>query len=508
MPTGRTSRICSGPFAAAAARSAIVTAIEFNLFPLDEVYAGILWYPVDRAAEVLKVWRAWTDDLPDEMTSVGRILQFPPIPEIPEPVRGQSFVVVEAIWSGEPGEGERLLEPLRGLGPVMDTVTTIPVQELSRLHMDPEGPAPGTGDGGMLDDVDGHLIDLFVEHVVGTPILSAEIRHLGGAVARRSLQHGAVDVFEAPYIMYAVGHRADAGGPRGRRQRGCAAAPHARALGRRAHVHELRRDEAESVLALLEHELPPPPPDQGDRRPDRPDPVQPPDPAGLLGRGLPRRPNLSLGRRGSVPGVDADPIEIRVLGCLIEKQRTTPDQYPLSLNGLRLACNQATNREPVVDYDEATIRAAIDKLSRRGWVRLASGPGSRVAKYRHLLEDALGRVPSQIALLAVLMLRGPQTPGELKQRVERLYPYPSLDDVQKALDALAEAELVERLSRRPGQSQDRYVQLLGGGGGGGEEAPERSTSVESVESTQSPLEERVARLEEQVAELQRALEGR
>ena len=183
----------------------IVTAIEFNLFPLDEVYAGILWYPVDRAAEVLKVWRAWTNDLPDEMSSVGRILQFPPIPEIPEPVRGQSFVVVEAIWSGAPDEGERLLEPLRSLGPVMDTVATIPVEELSRLHMDPEGPAPGTGDGGMLDDVDGHLIDLFVEHVVGTPILSAEIRHLGGAVARRSLQHGAVDVFEAPYIMYAVG---------------------------------------------------------------------------------------------------------------------------------------------------------------------------------------------------------------------------------------------------------------------------------------------------------------
>ena len=155
--------------------------------------------------------------------------------------------------------------------------------------------------------------------------------------------------------------------------------------------------------------------------------------------------------------MDADPVEIRVLGCLIEKQRTTPDQYPLSLNGLRLACNQATNREPVVDYDEATIRAAIDKLSRRGWMRLASGPGSRVAKFRHLLDDALGRVPSQIALLAVLMLRGPQTLGELKQRVERLYPYGSLDDVQKALDALADAELVERLPRRPGQSQDRYV---------------------------------------------------
>ena len=182
----------------------IVTAIEFNLFPIAEVYAGILWYPVDRATEVLNAWRAWTTDLPDEMTSVGRILQFPPIPEIPEPIRGQSFVVVEAIWSGEPGEGERLLAPLRALGPVMDTVMT-PITELSRLHMDPEDPAPGAGDGGMLDDVDDHLIDLFVEQVVGTPILSAEIRHLGGAVARRDFQHGAVDAFEAPYIFYAVG---------------------------------------------------------------------------------------------------------------------------------------------------------------------------------------------------------------------------------------------------------------------------------------------------------------
>jgi uncharacterized protein len=193
-----------------------------------------------------------------------------------------------------------------------------------------------------------------------------------------------------------------------------------------------------------------------------------------------------------------------VLGCLIEKQRTTPDQYPLSLNALRLACNQATNRDPVVDYDEATIRAAIDKLSRRGWVRLASGPGGRVAKYRHLLDEALGRVPSQIALLAVLMLRGEQTPGELKSRVERIYPYGSLEDVQRALDALAAEELVERLPRRPGQSQDRYIQLLGGGSTGGSE-PERSTDVESVYQTQSPLEERVARLEEQVAELQHAL---
>jgi uncharacterized protein YceH (UPF0502 family) len=208
--------------------------------------------------------------------------------------------------------------------------------------------------------------------------------------------------------------------------------------------------------------------------------------------------------------VDADAVEIRILGCLVEKQRTTPDQYPLSLNALRLACNQATNRDPVVDYDEGTIRTALERLSRRGWVRLASGPGSRVAKYRHLLDDALGRVPSQLALLAVLMLRGPQTPGELKQRVERLYPYGSIEDIERALEMLAEHELVEKLPRRPGQSQDRWRQLLGGGDDDSAAAPEpqRSTNVESVYQTQSPLEERVARLEEQVAELQRALAER
>jgi uncharacterized protein YceH (UPF0502 family) len=207
--------------------------------------------------------------------------------------------------------------------------------------------------------------------------------------------------------------------------------------------------------------------------------------------------------------VDANAVEIRVLGCLVEKQRTTPDQYPLSLNTLRLACNQATNRDPVVDYDEAAIRSALDSLSRRGWVRLASGPGSRVAKFRHLLDDALGRVPSQIALLAVLMLRGPQTPGELKQRVERLYPYGSIEDVEQALEALADAELAEKLPRRPGQSQDRWRHLLGPGEATPEPPePERSTSAESVVSTQTVLEQRVARLEQQVAELQRALQER
>ena len=206
--------------------------------------------------------------------------------------------------------------------------------------------------------------------------------------------------------------------------------------------------------------------------------------------------------------MDADAVEIRILGCLVEKQRTTPEQYPLSLNSLRLACNQATNREPVVDYDEAEIRAALDRLSRRGWVRLASGPGSRVAKYRHLLDDALGRVPSQIALLAVLMLRGPQTPGELKQRVERLYPY-------------RRSRTSSRRSRRcpppsssrsspAGRGRARTAGASSSAASGAERAAADvgTGSARRPHRAPTPLEERVARLEQQVAELQRTLEER
>src|SRR4030088_1496552 len=112
--------------------------------------------------------------------------------------------------------------------------------------------------------------------------------------------------------------------------------------------------------------------------------------------------------------------EIRVLGCLLEKQRTTPDAYPLSLNALRLAANQSTNRDPVVDYDEAVIRDALHRLERRGFTRLASGAGSRAPKHRHLLAEALPMDAGEQAVMCVLMLRGAQTPGELKQRTERM----------------------------------------------------------------------------------------
>ncbi|MGZ4357781.1 MAG: YceH family protein [Gaiellaceae bacterium] len=200
--------------------------------------------------------------------------------------------------------------------------------------------------------------------------------------------------------------------------------------------------------------------------------------------------------------MDADAVEVRVLGCLIEKQRITPDQYPLSLKGLRLAANQATNREPVVEYDEGTIRAALDRLGRRGWARLASGPGSRVAKFRHLLDEVLGLTPSQVALLAVLMLRGPQTVAELRTRSERLYPFPSADDVERALLELSERGLVERLPRRPGEREERWIQLLGGDDSARGE-PSTGDVVAPSDHDDDPLdlEERVARLERQLAEL-------
>ncbi len=160
-----------------------------------------------------------------------------------------------------------------------------------------------------------------------------------------------------------------------------------------------------------------------------------------------------------------DDVELRVVACLVEKQRTTPDHYPLTLNSLRLACNQSTNRDPVVDYDEATIRAALGELGRRRWIRSAGGHTSRVAKYRHLIDVELNLPEDQLSILAVLMLRGPQTPGELKQRTERLYGFEELATVQRTLEDLIERDLVERLERRPGQKEERYRHLLGGGDG-------------------------------------------
>jgi uncharacterized protein YceH (UPF0502 family) len=200
--------------------------------------------------------------------------------------------------------------------------------------------------------------------------------------------------------------------------------------------------------------------------------------------------------------------EVRVLGCLLEKQRTTPDAYPLSLNALRLACNQSTNRDPVLDFDEATIRDALHRLERRGMTRLASGAGSRAAKYRHLLDEALPMSAAERSLMCVLMLRGPQTPGELKQRAERMQPFAGLAEVHETLQRLIDRELVLRLERRPGQKEERYLQLLQDAEQDEQPSPALAAAAGPAPSPPGevePLRERVARLEREMGELRAAM---
>jgi uncharacterized protein YceH (UPF0502 family) len=197
--------------------------------------------------------------------------------------------------------------------------------------------------------------------------------------------------------------------------------------------------------------------------------------------------------------VDLDAVEVRVLGCLIEKQRTTPDVYPLSLNSLRAACNQSTNRDPVVAYDEATIRDALHRLGRRRWTRFASG--ARAAKYRHLLDETPGLSVEEQALLAVLMLRGGQTPGELRQRVDRLYSFRDQGALEATLAGLIDRGFVSRHDRRPGQKEDRYAHRLS------EELEDEPVQAAppaqpaSAAPAALPQESRLDRLERELAEL-------
>jgi uncharacterized protein len=208
--------------------------------------------------------------------------------------------------------------------------------------------------------------------------------------------------------------------------------------------------------------------------------------------------------------------EQRVLGCLIEKRWTTPDQYPLSVNALRLACNQSTNREPVTSYDEDTVYRAAQRLCTYGLARLASGHSSRATKFRHLAEEGLSLNREQLAVLAVLLLRGPQTPGELKARSERMAPVGTLQDIERILAELDDRGYARRLGRRPGQKEDRYAQLLGGEDGAGAvdepvavlQAPHAPPPAPRPEpAPQAPaLESRVAALEEEVAALRAQLQ--
>ncbi len=216
------------------------------------------------------------------------------------------------------------------------------------------------------------------------------------------------------------------------------------------------------------------------------------------------------------------PEEARVLGCLLEKERTTPDAYPLSLNALVSASNQSTNRVPVVQYREDLVETALDELRERGFVRRGVYPGSRVIKYRHVLDEALGIGPPEAALLCVLLLRGPQTPGELKSRTERLHPFRDLAAVDDALDRLAgrDEPLTRRLAREPGQKEARVRELLTEAGGEvtarvPDDAPVQWKSESTSTPTPAPAEraggggglaERIAALEAEVASLRSELE--
>ncbi|MCU1456514.1 MAG: hypothetical protein JWL73_606 [Actinomycetia bacterium] len=211
--------------------------------------------------------------------------------------------------------------------------------------------------------------------------------------------------------------------------------------------------------------------------------------------------------------------EVRVLGSLVEKERTVPDSYPLSLNSLLLACNQRTNRDPVVDYSEATVETALSGLRDHGLARRGVYAGSRVPKHRHVIEETLGIDPAGSAILSVLMLRGPQTVGELKLRTERMHGFASLDDVEQAIDRLAAGEepYVVRLPRRPGQKELRIAHRLGGdvdavrdpqpdgaADGYDEErnpAGSRSDRVVALELNVAALEARVGSLEGQLGAL-------
>jgi FAD binding domain/Berberine and berberine like len=186
----------------------IVTALEVELYSIPDIYAGVLFFPWERSSEVLHVWLEWTATVPDEVTSVGRILQFPPLDEIPEPLRGGKFAIVEAVYMGDEASGADLLKPLRDLGPAMDTFAMVAPADIAELHMDPRQPVPYTGEGQMLGQLDGEAIDRFVAAAgpeSGSPLVSAEIRHVGGALSRPQPHHGALSTFDADYLTFAVG---------------------------------------------------------------------------------------------------------------------------------------------------------------------------------------------------------------------------------------------------------------------------------------------------------------
>lgn len=191
----------------------IVTAIELELLPVPEVFAGALFFPWERAREVLHAWRAWTATVPDSVTSCGRILQLPPLPEVPASLRGGQFALIEVVITGDLDRAEDLVAPLRALGAAIDTLGVIPAAALSHLHMDPEHPVPAITGGRLLNEVPAAAVDALVAAAgpgSGTSLLTTEIRHLGGALRRVEHGHGALARLDAEYMMFCGGVPTDA----------------------------------------------------------------------------------------------------------------------------------------------------------------------------------------------------------------------------------------------------------------------------------------------------------
>ncbi|HJQ88471.1 MAG TPA: FAD-binding oxidoreductase [Propionibacteriaceae bacterium] len=187
----------------------VVTALEFDLLPMPEIFAGALFFPAEQVSDVLHGWREWTGGVPEEMTSVWRLLNFPPIPEVPEPLRGRSFTAIEAIYCGDPADGEELVGPLRELGSVaMDSVAVQPPAGIAELHMDPPEPVPYWGDSILIGELPAAAIDSLLEAVgpgSGSQLLSVELRHCGGALSRTPPGAGALATLPGSFFAFGVG---------------------------------------------------------------------------------------------------------------------------------------------------------------------------------------------------------------------------------------------------------------------------------------------------------------
>lgn len=217
--------------------------------------------------------------------------------------------------------------------------------------------------------------------------------------------------------------------------------------------------------------------------------------------------------------LDLSPVEARILGCLLEKERTVPENYPLSLNSLITACNQTTNREPVTAYDEKTVEAGIGGLREKKLVTVVFGGGSRVQKYRHNLPEYFNLDRRDAAVMCVLLVRGPQTAGELRSRTERLFHFASLEDLEACLAGLQQGDspLIRLLPQQPGQKERRYVQLFSAEPEGGWQTasyeappaprpPRDDSRLEILETQLAALREEMAELKAQFTEFKKQFE--